>query len=76
MWAMLGPSGAMLGLGLGLGRAKGWGCGALAQGWAKVTRPGRRLLMSIPNILAPTGLVGGTGSDPSGAGLEPAWGGL
>ena len=31
--------------------------------------------MSIPNILAPTGLVGGTGSDPSGAGLEPAWGG-
>lgn len=42
----------------------------------EVNRPRRRLLMSIPNILTPTRLVGGTLSDPSGSGLEPAWGGL
>jgi hypothetical protein len=34
---------------------------------------GRRLLMSIPNILRPTSLVFGTGSDPPVSGVETGW---
>ena len=46
----------------------------LAWAGIEVTPPGRRLLMSNPNILTPMSLVGGRPVRSTSWGLRPAWG--